>query len=197
MKTFTKVLCFSVLAFLFSLTIFTPLVVSNSTSSVGQSIPRTPPGPNSFIGYYKCSSTVPCPEGIVDYGINKASSYSYHAVTFDSWANFTTLSIGTSSNSCNGCMTIQQNLVDYNVFEKGATITHSGSGLGAACSPNSSIWVILRHLPAPQHLELFGVSLIDGGNHLSEPSGELLYNWRSAYILLLQRNCVCGYHPAV
>ncbi|MFI5450493.1 MAG: thermopsin family protease [Candidatus Bathyarchaeia archaeon] len=129
MKHFSKAIRFSVV-FLFSLTAFTLQVPSSSTSNVGQFIPRTPPGPNSFIGYYACSSTMPCPEGVVDYGMNKATAYSYHAVTFDSWANFTKLAIGTSSIGCIGpqlqCMTIQQNLVDYNAFEQGVGGSSSG-----------------------------------------------------------------------
>ena len=78
--------------------------------------------PNPNIGFYTCSSTKACPMGVADYGVNGKSDYSYKASTFVSWANFTTLSIGTSPNGCIGsqsqCMTIQQNLVAYNVFEK-------------------------------------------------------------------------------
>ena len=60
--------------------------------------------------------------GVADFGTNKASTYSYHATTFESWANFTTLVIGTSPKSCykgTQCMTIQQNLVDDKVYEQG------------------------------------------------------------------------------
>jgi hypothetical protein len=61
--------------------------------------------------------------GVADYGVNGGSSYSYTAAEFVSWANFTALSLG-SSNKHSGAasMSIQQNLVDYNVYEKG----HSG-----------------------------------------------------------------------
>ena len=62
--------------------------------------------------------------GIADYGVNGKSTYSYQASNFVSWANFTTLSIGTSPIGCLGsqtqCMTIQQNLVAYKVYEKGS-----------------------------------------------------------------------------
>jgi Thermopsin len=130
MKNLLKAVCFWAFAFLFSLALFTPSLLFGSSASIeGQFIPRTPPGPNAFIGNYFCSSTAPCPVGIADYGVNKASKYSYHAVTFDSWANFTKLGIGTSPigigclGSQSECMTIQQNLVDYSVFEKSAKST--------------------------------------------------------------------------
>lgn len=59
--------------------------------------------------------------GIADYGVNEANNYSYTASNFESWVNFTTLKIGNCSPSSSGCsnnsMTIQQNLVDYNVYE--------------------------------------------------------------------------------
>ncbi|HXQ93261.1 MAG TPA: thermopsin family protease [Nitrososphaerales archaeon] len=93
------------------------------------STPRHP-NPVSFIGFYTCSATSPCPMGVSDYGVNKASTYSYKATTFQSWANFTKLSIGASPIGCIttqvDCMSIQQNLVDYNVFEQGSPALVSG-----------------------------------------------------------------------
>ena len=89
--------------------------------------------PNPNIGFYTCSSTSPCPMGVADYGNNAGSTYSYKASEFVSWANFTTLSIGTSPIGCIGsqsqCMTIQQNLVGYNVMEK---------AIKAGASPSTS-----------------------------------------------------------
>ena len=59
--------------------------------------------------------------GVADYGVNGNTVYSYQASTFESWTNFTALKIGLSKVSCEGslthCMSIQQNLVDYNVYE--------------------------------------------------------------------------------
>ncbi|MHB8566515.1 MAG: thermopsin family protease [Nitrososphaerales archaeon] len=76
--------------------------------------------PSRFIGFYTCSATSPCPMGVADYGVNGATTYSYTAESFVSWANFTTLNIGLSTRSSGDHkMTIQQNLVDYNVFENG------------------------------------------------------------------------------
>jgi thermopsin len=70
--------------------------------------------------------------GVADYGVNGVSTYNYQAVTFTSWANFTKLSIGKPSPAikCQGttvdCMSLQQNLVDYNVFEQGSAAPISG-----------------------------------------------------------------------
>lgn len=60
--------------------------------------------------------------GVADYGVNGAQDYSYKASDFQSWANFTKLTISSKAPyGCIGdqsyCITIQQNLVDYNVFE--------------------------------------------------------------------------------
>lgn len=56
-----------------------------------------------------CSGT-PCPVGLADYGIQ----YSYLSQSFQSWTNFTKLSIGLSDISeYDHKLSIQQNLVDY------------------------------------------------------------------------------------
>jgi len=60
--------------------------------------------------------------GVVDYGVTDIgtdASYSYHAIEFVSWANFTVLNIGNGNQGDNGQMSVQQNLVDYNVYENG------------------------------------------------------------------------------
>jgi Thermopsin len=127
----SKVIFISVSIFLFSFSFFGAPIVSSASkvgSSLGVFIPRAP-GPD--IGFYTCSATSPCPMGVADYGVNGASSYSYQASKFESWANFTTLSIGESPNGCIGsqsdCMTIQQNLVAYNVFEQGRNAPSAAS----------------------------------------------------------------------
>jgi hypothetical protein len=68
---------------------------------------------------FNCSSTHPCPMGIADYGDNGAKTYSYNAAAFKSWVNFTTLNIGTGIHQPNHQMTIQQNTVDYSIYENG------------------------------------------------------------------------------
>jgi hypothetical protein len=90
-----------------------------ATGSLDQFIPR-----RGFIGTYKCSSSSACPMGIADYGVNGNSNYSYSASAFASRVNFTSLSIGRSPVGCliltlSHCMSIQQNLVDYNIFSNG------------------------------------------------------------------------------
>jgi hypothetical protein len=69
--------------------------------------------------------------GIADFGTYKKKTYSYEAQTFESWANFTSLKIGTSPVGCyeagsTQCMSIQQNLVDYQVYEQGSANPISG-----------------------------------------------------------------------
>lgn len=72
-------------------------------------------GPAPEIGSYKCNSLNPdCPMGVADYGVNAGTKYSYVAEEIQSWTNFTKLAIGGD-----GQMTIQQNTVDYKVYEKG------------------------------------------------------------------------------
>ncbi len=72
------------------------------------------------IGTYHCSATQPCPMGVVDYGVNGNSHYSYTSIEFKSWANFTTLNIGLATKGLpNHHMTVQQNTVDYKVYENG------------------------------------------------------------------------------
>ena len=79
-------------------------------------------GLNPNIGGYTCSSTKPCPMGVVDYGVNKKAGYSYTSIEDKSWANFTTLSIGVATGGLgNSHMTIQQNTVDYGVYVKGVS----------------------------------------------------------------------------
>ncbi len=80
---------------------------------------------------FTCSSTSPCPMGLADFGTNGKSTYSYKAVTFESWANFTALTIGTSPIKCinsmaTQCMSIQQNQVDYKVYEQGSASPIAG-----------------------------------------------------------------------
>ena len=82
---------------------------------------------------FTCSSTKPCPMGLADFGTNGKSTYSYKAVTFESWANFTALTIGAAkpSETCPAsgstqCMTIQQNQVDYKVYEQGSSSPIAG-----------------------------------------------------------------------
>jgi hypothetical protein len=71
--------------------------------------------PNPNIGFYTCSATKSCPMGVADYGVNGKNTYSYHATEFKSWANFTKLKINGDHE-----MTIQQNTVDYGVYEMGS-----------------------------------------------------------------------------
>lgn len=79
--------------------------------------------PHNFIGTYTCSSSTPCPMGVADYGTTGQLSYEYNATAFVSWANFTTLNIGLATpighlrDSFH--MSIQQNLVAYNIYENG------------------------------------------------------------------------------
>jgi hypothetical protein len=81
-----------------------------------QSAPALSAGPNLTLD---CASTHPCPMGIADYGDNGASTYHYTAVEFKSWVNFTALNIGTGIHQPNHQMTIQQNTIDYSVYENG------------------------------------------------------------------------------
>ncbi|MHB8568200.1 MAG: thermopsin family protease [Nitrososphaerales archaeon] len=69
--------------------------------------------PNNPSELPACSSSQACPVGVADYGISGDSTYTYTASTFVSWVNFTNLDIGARHQ-----MTIQQNLVAYNVTEK-------------------------------------------------------------------------------
>ena len=150
-----------------------------------QFIPRTPPGPNAFIGTYTCSSSMPCPVGVTDYGVNKASKYSYHATTFVSWANFTKLSIGTSPIGCLGpqthCISIQQNLVDYAVTENGKSGEYWVQDVPFVAQSGSN-FVVSR---ARQHLELFRVSRSAQRSPPLESSGQLRTNRRTTQVLLL------------
>jgi len=77
--------------------------------------------PNPDYGTYTCSSTSPCPMGVTDYGVNGKSTYSYKAVEWNTWSNFTKLTI-----AGNHQMTIQQNTVDYGVYETGKGPAKSG-----------------------------------------------------------------------
>ncbi|MDA4131242.1 MAG: thermopsin [Thaumarchaeota archaeon] len=100
--------------------------VSHHTSSPFSLPPKKgSPSTLSSIGFYTCSATSPCPMGIVDYGTNRKLTYSYEASSFVSWANFTKLQMGPSSIGCisyqTNCMTLQQNLVAYNVYEQGSS----------------------------------------------------------------------------
>jgi Thermopsin len=88
-----------------------PLVLGSSTLAKGTLLSLQ--GPNSStIGSYSCSASSPCPMGIADYGSANGKAYTYTTTEFVSWANFTSLKIGSSGK---GSMTIQQNLVDYEV----------------------------------------------------------------------------------
>jgi len=51
--------------------------------------------------------------GVADYGKDSSGTYAYTTTEFVSWANFTSLTIGSASNGYNHQMTVQQNLVDY------------------------------------------------------------------------------------
>jgi hypothetical protein len=93
-----------------SLAFASPAGAVQTPINVQQFIPNRNPVPD--IGLYTCSSTSPCPMGVADYGVNGNTNYKYKAVSFTSWANFTSLNI-----SNNGQITIQQNLVDYGVNE--------------------------------------------------------------------------------
>jgi hypothetical protein len=118
--------------FLFSITfVGAPAVSAARTSSPNVEFIPKAPSQTSSIGFYSCSSTSACPMGVADYGVNGKSDYSYQASTFVSWVNFTKLTIGTSPIGCPGgltdCMTVQQNTVDYKVFEKDSSGIYSGT----------------------------------------------------------------------
>jgi hypothetical protein len=89
-----------------------PLVFGSATFATGSSafLPRVSGPSTSTVGNYACTSSSPCPMGVTDYGSANGKTYSYTATEFVSWANFTALTIGGGKK-----MTIQQNLVDYNV----------------------------------------------------------------------------------
>lgn len=73
--------------------------------------------------------------GVADYGTSTQGTYSYSSSEFSSWANFTKLVINGGASGSG--MTIQQNLVDRNVYENGISgvywaqdvpfVTQSGS----------------------------------------------------------------------
>ncbi len=116
---------FAATIFLFSsFALQLPLSSAQTHPALVGSIPRPPGSFSSSMPAFTCSSVLPCSMGISDFGTYKGTTYSYHAVTFKSWANFTQLTIGTSPNTCyvlgsTNCMTIQQNIVDYKVYEQG------------------------------------------------------------------------------
>lgn len=105
----------SMITIAFALTIlmtassFLPVLPTKGRESYQAAIPRSPDSPKQ----------ASYPMGVSDYGVNGASGYYYEATKFVSWANFTTLSIGESSSGVEGEMTVQQNLVDHNVYENG------------------------------------------------------------------------------
>ncbi len=141
----TRVILLSASMFLFSFTLFNLQSPSTALSS-GEAtmfIPAPVVGGKYIGSYSTCSSSRTCPIGVADYGVNGGSTYSYKAKTFTSWANFTTLSIGASTIHCagksSGCMTIQQNLVDYNVFEKGSANPIAGEYLASGRCVHNSI----------------------------------------------------------
>lgn len=100
------------------------------------------------IGAYNCSSTKPCPMGLVDYGVNGKTDYSYTAIETESWVNFTKLTIGKASNGLNHKMDVQQNTVAYNIYEDGISgeywiqdvpqITQSGTSYKVTAEDN--VW---------------------------------------------------------
>lgn len=103
-----------ILVLIFSFAIFaSPLAVVSAQPKFNPQAgnPRAP-GPD--IGSYVCSSSKTCPMGVADYGVNGIGKYKYVAEEFSSWVNFTKLAIGGNQQ-----MTIQQNTVDYKVYENG------------------------------------------------------------------------------
>jgi hypothetical protein len=104
---------------------------ANSSLALFASVPRIPGGASSQMPSFTCSSSKPCPMGLADFGTNGKATYSYKAVTFESWANFTALTIGTSPIEClnsaaTQCMSIQQNQVDYKMYEQGSASPIAG-----------------------------------------------------------------------
>lgn len=114
MKITSKIIVASmVIAVLISLSaILVPLpstsaLTQPSSFAMSNFTPSSNPAPN--IGSYTCSKTNSCPMGIADYGVNHKTDYTYYASVFESWANFTKLSIASPS-----AISIQQNLVSFN-----------------------------------------------------------------------------------
>jgi len=190
-RNLTRVVLLSASIFLFSFTLFNFQTNSTSSSAATMFVPA-PRIASKYIGTYSiCSSTSSCPIGVADYGVNGASTYSYEATTFTSWANFTALSIGTSTISCgsksSGCMTIQQNLVDYNVYEKGsagpiageywsqdvASIVQSGSSF--KITPEDNIWNFSSYLAS-----MGGTIYADLLKHCAQYGGQPEYYYCTA-----------------
>ena len=100
----SKVLvAFSVFVFALSLCVLSaPFsgATSSSSASLQAAIPRVPGSSSSQMPSFSCSSTTPCPMGVTDFGTNKGTTYNYKATTFQSWANFTALSLPTSPIGC-------------------------------------------------------------------------------------------------
>lgn len=104
-------------ALMFALSLFSFPVAAVAASSVN--VQQFIPNPHPDIGFYTCNASSPCPMGPTDYGVNNNTGYSYTATAFVSWANFTKLNIGDcNEEGCNGQMTLQQNTVAYNIWEK-------------------------------------------------------------------------------
>jgi hypothetical protein len=103
MKSFNKKIVVSASIFLLSFVFLGYLPAASSASTA----PAFVPAPN--IGLYHCSKTSSCPMGISDYGVNGLKKYNYYATVFESWANFTKLSIASP-----GSISIQQNIVSAN-----------------------------------------------------------------------------------